>query len=179
MARSPPPRSGPCSRTTTISSWRARRSPRSCAPRPNGRVGVAAIDHRLDGVALHRLVGFGRFLRANGMAVGTGRILTYCRAAAVLDPFARADLHAAARASLVSRPEDFPRLDALFDRYFRDGLDAATPDPGAVDADAAPGPRQEARQGGDVAEEVVVSSSRWSPAGADDEPDGEAAIRLV
>ena len=58
---------------------------------------------------LDRLVGFGRFLRANGMAVGTGRILTFSRAATALDPFDRRQLHAAARASLVSRPEDFAK----------------------------------------------------------------------
>src|SRR5207237_7295595 len=79
---------------------------------------------------------FGRCLRANGMAVGTGRILTFCRAASALDPFDRSDLHAAARASLVSRPEDFGRLDALFERYFDAALSAPSGD--GTDAFGAP-----------------------------------------
>jgi len=34
---------------------------------------------------LARLVGFGRLLRQRGLPVGTGRILTFCRAVAALD----------------------------------------------------------------------------------------------
>jgi uncharacterized protein with von Willebrand factor type A (vWA) domain len=56
--------------------------------------------------ALARLVGFGRELRRLGLPVGTGRILTFCRAAAALAPLDRASLYWAGRASLISRPED-------------------------------------------------------------------------
>ena len=48
--------------------------------------------HETDGpgtAALDRLVGFGRFLRANGMNVGTGRILSFVRAAALSTPSTR------------------------------------------------------------------------------------------
>src|SRR5438477_176606 len=44
---------------------------------------------------LHRLVGFGRYLRAASLPVGTGRVLAFCRAAAALDPFDREDLRLA------------------------------------------------------------------------------------
>jgi uncharacterized protein with von Willebrand factor type A (vWA) domain len=52
------------------------------------------------------------------MPVGTVRVESFCRAAAVLDPFDRADLRLAARATLVSRHEDFDALDQAFERYF-------------------------------------------------------------
>jgi uncharacterized protein with von Willebrand factor type A (vWA) domain len=132
---------------------------------------------------LDRLVGFGRFLRANGMTVGTGRTMTFVRAAAALDPFDSAQLRAAARAALVSRPEDFPKLDALFDRYFGAGLGRG------IDADgaAAAEPDAERERGGEESAlegepEVTVgrSSVSWSPAADDEETDDEeAAIRIV
>ncbi len=129
---------------------------------------------------LDRLVGFGRFLRANGMAVGTGRILTFARAAAALDPFDRAELHAAARASLVSRPEDFPKLDGLFDRYFGAGIappNAASGEP--ADAQAA-GAADPDRQDDDLYAEAMPAASSWSSSDApDEELDEEAALRLV
>jgi uncharacterized protein len=68
------------------------------------------------------LVGFGRRLRANGLAVGTGRILNFCRAAAALVPLDRERLYWAGRTTLVARPEDFDRFDDAFHNYF-DRLD--------------------------------------------------------
>src|SRR5205814_3908890 len=81
---------------------------------------------------------------------------------------------------LVSRPEDFGRLDALFDAYFRgsirlpadDGSDAAGEAPGARRRDLGAG--QET-----VEETVGRSSARWSPVTEGEEAEGEAAIRLV
>src|SRR5207249_5583297 len=78
----------------------------------------ARIADRTGAVPLERLVGFGRYLRATGLPVGTGRILSFCRSAAVLDPLDPADLLLAARATLVSRHEDMAALDGAFDRYF-------------------------------------------------------------
>ena len=126
---------------------------------------------------LERLVGFGRFARTNGLPVGTGRILAFCRAASVLDPLDRADLHMAARATLVSRPEDFDLLDVLFDRYF-----GAAP---GVAEHTAPeqipdGPRRPGEANDEQEEPTVeLSSMRWSSAGDDEVPEGEAAIRIV
>src|SRR5205085_1360544 len=65
------------------------------------------------------LLGFGRYLRTLGLNVGTGRILNFCRAAALLDATDPKDLRMAAHATLVSRREDFDVLDGAFDRYFR------------------------------------------------------------
>jgi uncharacterized protein len=121
--------------------------------------------------AVDRLVGFGRYLRASGLSVGTGRILTFCRAAAVLDPFDREDLRWAARATLVSRPDDLESLDRAFERYF--GTVGSDETPPAV----TPFPRQRAvepdRGGG------VAVAERWSTAGADEAGEERAAIRIV
>jgi uncharacterized protein len=67
------------------------------------------------------LVGFGRRLRAEGLAVGTGRILNYCRAAAALVPLNRERLYWAGRTTLVARPEDLDRYDSAFRDYFDRG----------------------------------------------------------
>ncbi len=63
-------------------------------------------------------MGFGRHLRAQGLNVGTGRILTFVRAADALRPSTRRQLFWAGRASLVSRPEDFDLYGRAFDQYF-------------------------------------------------------------
>ena len=69
-------------------------------------------------MAVTYLVGFGRHLRAQGLNVGTGRILTFVRAADVLRPPTRRQLFLAGRASLVARPEDFDLYRKAFDEYF-------------------------------------------------------------
>ena len=55
---------------------------------------------------LERLIGFGRDLRRKGLPVGTGRIVTFCRAAGALGLVERDDVYWAGRSSLISRPED-------------------------------------------------------------------------
>lgn len=132
-----------------------------------------------DAAVLERLVGFGRYLRGSGLNVGTGRILSFCRAATVLDPFDSGDLRLAARATLVSRPEDFPPLDDAFDRYFGGGVLSEPPSAGlGADEDAqpqaqAPGPEQ-----GDLG-----VAARWSSLGSgeatNDDESEEIAIRIV
>jgi uncharacterized protein with von Willebrand factor type A (vWA) domain len=70
------------------------------------------------------LVRFGRLLRARGLPVGTGRILTFCRAAAVLAPLDRDRLYWAGRATLISRPEHVDDFDRSFNETFgRGGID--------------------------------------------------------
>jgi uncharacterized protein len=66
------------------------------------------------------LVGFGQALRAAGLSVGTGDVLSYCSAAGLLDPSDLADLYWAGRATLVRSKDDIPRYDAAFRRYFLD-----------------------------------------------------------
>src|SRR5512132_3787440 len=71
------------------------------APRPSSSVADE----------LERLVAFGRALRDEGLAVGPGRVVEFCRAAAALP--AR-DLYWAGRLTLVSRPEEIPVYDRVF-----------------------------------------------------------------
>jgi len=65
---------------------------------------------------VERLVAFGRAVRDEGLAVGPGRVLEFCRAAATLPP---EDLYWAGRLTLVSRPEEIP----VYDRVFRGVLE--------------------------------------------------------
>jgi uncharacterized protein with von Willebrand factor type A (vWA) domain len=139
-----------------------------------------AEDLGLSEAALQRLVGFGRYLRSGGLRVGPGRVLTFCRAAAALDPFDRRDLHAAARAALVSRPEDFPALDAAFARYFsgQPVVEGGGSEPGR-DGDAGARASADAVRGDAPSERTVVRAARWSSAGLEEEAEEEAAIRIV
>jgi uncharacterized protein len=126
--------------------------------------------------ALHRLIGFGRHLRSAGLPVGTGRILSFCRAATVLDPFDRTNLRLAARMTLVSRPEDFVPLDEAFDRYFGPGdLGLMLEESPQVPTSPA-GSRQSevASDGG-----RIVAAASWSPDEGLEEPEGESALRIV
>ena len=64
------------------------------------------------------LVEFGRALRAKGLAVGSGDILTYCAAMAPLDPTDLLDLYWAGRTTMVVRREDLPLYDEVFKSFF-------------------------------------------------------------
>jgi len=59
-----------------------------------------------------RLVGFARALRDEGLRVGPGRVVEFCRAAALVEP---KDLYWAGRLTLVSRRDEI----AVYDRVFR------------------------------------------------------------
>jgi uncharacterized protein with von Willebrand factor type A (vWA) domain len=61
------------------------------------------------------LTAFGRALRAEGIPVGTGRIASFCRAAALLSPD---DLYWAGRATLLGRREQVPVYDRVFSAFF-------------------------------------------------------------
>jgi uncharacterized protein with von Willebrand factor type A (vWA) domain len=69
------------------------------------------------------LTRFGRALRDEGLVVGTDRIASFCRAAALVPP---GDLYWAGRATLVARPKDIPVYDEVFLGYFGD---VAPPEP--------------------------------------------------
>ena len=60
------------------------------------------------------LIAFGRDLRARGLPVGTGRILTFVRGVAALGLTDRDAVYWAGRASLVSRREDIEAFDDAF-----------------------------------------------------------------
>jgi len=72
--------------------------------------------------ALPALAGFGRELRAAGLAVGTGQVLSFCRGLACLDPADLRDVYWSGRACLVSRHDDVPAYDAVFAGYFLGGV---------------------------------------------------------
>jgi uncharacterized protein len=79
--------------------------------------------HRDNGHILDALVGFGRALRAAGLPVGSGDVLTYCQAMAPLDPSDLLDLYWAGRTTMVSRREHIPVYDRVFRSYFLDGVE--------------------------------------------------------
>lgn len=92
------------------------------------------------------LVRFGRTLRAEGLTVGTDRIETFCRAAALLPP---EDLYWAGRAALVARREDLDVYDRVF-RSFFSGFEVRPlrpkPRPQLVPVDAVPSEESESRR---------------------------------
>ncbi|MEP7059929.1 MAG: VWA domain-containing protein [Actinomycetota bacterium] len=65
------------------------------------------------------LVGFGRELRAAGLPVGTGRVLTFIRAAAALGSTGVDDLYWAGRATLIAHPGDVGVFDRVFAGWVR------------------------------------------------------------
>ena len=101
------------------------------------------------------LVDFSRELRAAGLTVGTGDILTYCSAMMPLDPCDLLDLYWAGRTTLVSRRDDIGVYDRVFRQFFlADGAPAAhiltLPAAATAEAEAAlvmpgtePGPEQD------------------------------------
>jgi uncharacterized protein len=66
------------------------------------------------------LVDFAHKLRAAGLPVGSGDILTYCAAMAPLDPTDLTDLYWAGQTTLVTRRESVPIYDRVFRRFFLD-----------------------------------------------------------
>src|SRR5206468_10482809 len=85
------------------------------------------------------LVAFGRDLRARGLPVGTGRILTFIRAVGSLGLADRDSLYWAGRVSLVASRADLDAYDDAFEAWYRSlghesrisvDLSDALPDPG-------------------------------------------------
>ena len=73
-----------------------------------------------DAAFVELLVAFGHALRDEGMAVGSGDVLTYCAAVAALDPTDLLDLYWAGHATLVTRRDQTPVYDRVFRRFFLD-----------------------------------------------------------
>ena len=69
------------------------------------------------------LVAFAQELRAAGLAVGSGDILTYCSAMSMLDPSDLLDLYWAGRATLVTRQDSIAVYNEAFRRFFLGGAD--------------------------------------------------------
>jgi uncharacterized protein len=128
--------------------------------------------------ALERLIGFGRELRRRGLPVGTGRIVTFCRAAGTLGALDRTDLYWAGRSSLISRPEDAGAFDTAFDEWFREGIRIELDLPLELEADAAPRTQTQGIDGLVVEEDRIVAEE-WHGLEGDEEAEGEAAVRIV
>lgn len=128
--------------------------------------------------ALDHLVGFGRLLRSKGLDIGTGRILTFCRAVSAVDPTDREQLYWAGRACLVSRPDDRVAYDSAFGEWFlgRDELRIELGLPIPEEALAAAG-RELAEHAPAIVEQDVAGA--WRSADDDEEPEEETALRIV
>ena len=126
---------------------------------------------------LERLIGFGRDLRRRGLPVGTGRIVTFCRAAGALGLVERDDVYWAGRSSLISRPEDVEAFDEAFAAWFGTGFRLRLPMPGSPpDVDAT---REDERAlEGDSLDDRVLARE-WHELEEDALTDGEASIRIV
>ncbi len=70
------------------------------------------------------LVAFADELRGEGLAVGSGDVLSYCAAMAPLDPTDLLDLYWAGRTTMVTRRDQIPVYDRVFKRFFLDEVDA-------------------------------------------------------
>jgi uncharacterized protein len=130
------------------------------------------------------LVALGRSLRRRGLPVGSGRVLTFCRAVASLGLVDRDSLYWAGRVSMVARREDLPVYEEAFDQWYRSlgsgggGLRIELNLPNAQDLERS---IEWGDEPDDLEIRVGTSSAQWRPAADDEEPvpGEEAAIRLV
>ena len=127
------------------------------------------------------LVALGRDLRAKGLPVGTGRILTFVRGVAAIGLTDRTSLYWTARSTMVASRADLDTFDATFEAWFR-SLRLDEGDDLSFEFDLPPDP--EALEPGDGAlpeVEGVSTASTWHHADEDAEPEeGEdPALRLV
>jgi uncharacterized protein len=130
---------------------------------------------------LSPLVALGRDLRAKGLPVGTGRILTFVRGVGAIGLTDRTSLYWTARSTMVASRADLDTFDATFDAWFR-SLRLDEGDELSFEFDLPPDP--EALEPGDdmVADvEGMSAASAWHHAEEDEQPEeGEdSALRLV
>lgn len=127
------------------------------------------------------LVGLGRDLRARGLPVGTGRILTFCRAVAALGLTDRDSLYWAGRASMIGRKEDFEAYDGAFEAWYRSlGAEGAL----RIELTIPGGDAQRSIDWGDKPENLEIqlgtTAASWRGAGDEEpEPGDETAIRIL
>jgi uncharacterized protein with von Willebrand factor type A (vWA) domain len=86
----------------------------------NGASRINNADRVSADIAMGNLLRFGRRLRTAGMTIGSGQILGFLDALAAIDVSRRDDVHAAARATLLTRPEHRALFDSEFRRFWRD-----------------------------------------------------------
>jgi hypothetical protein len=68
---------------------------------------------------LANLLVLGRDLRAAGLPIGSGQVLSLVEAVAAVDPRRKDDFYAAAKTTLVTGPDQIPVFDAIFDQYWQ------------------------------------------------------------
>ena len=135
------------------------------------------------GGPLPLLIAFGRDLRARGLPVGTGRILTFVRAVSALGLTDRDSLYWAGRSSMVARRDDLEVYDDAFGEWYRSlrstddlriELNLPTAQPEGDDA-------VWGEQPDDLEVRVGQTAAEWRGADEDDEvdPDEESSIRIV
>ena len=131
--------------------------------------------------ALASLVAFGRELRARGLPVGTGRILTFLRAVVVLGLTDRTSVYWAGRVSMIGRREDLPAYDLAFEDWYR----SMRPEGELrIELDL-PSLARPGMDWGDPPADLEVragtTAAEWHGLGDGDEPEPgeEAAIRIV
>jgi uncharacterized protein len=132
--------------------------------------------------ALASLVAFGRELRARGVPVGTGRILTFLRAVVVLGLTDRDSLYWAGRVSMIGRREDLEAYDLAFEDWYRSmrpeaelSIELDLPSLARRGIDWGDQPDDlEVRAGTTAAEWHGIDEGDESP-----EPEEETAIRIV
>jgi len=126
------------------------------------------------------LVAFGRDLRARGLPVGTGRILTFLRAVGSLGLADRDSLYWAGRVSLIASRADLDAYDEAFEEWYRTlgplpqrSIDLTLPE-------IPQGPLS-AGDDGDLVAEAGRTAGSWRAAADDDEPEPgeESSIRIV
>lgn len=108
-----------------------------------GTATTRATASREPGPVLRLLVRFGRELRAAGLAVGSGDLISFAAAMTELDPSDLADLYWAGRAVLISRRDDIAVYNRVFRQFFLDEQDEvaevlrlnAEPEPGESQAE--------------------------------------------
>jgi hypothetical protein len=130
------------------------------------------------------LIAFARDLRARGLPVGTGRVLTFCRAVAALGLVDRDALYWAGRASMIARKEDIEAYDEAFDAWYRSmgaagELRIELSIPGGPEDDGEP---EWGEQPVDIEVTVGSIAAEWHGMGDDEDDDGsdeEASIRIV
>ena len=126
-------------------------------------------------------VALGRDLRAKGLPVGTGRILTFVRGVAAIGLSDRTSLYWTARSTMVASRADLDTFDATFDAWFR-SLRLDEGDELSFEFDLPPDP--EALEPGDNAladVEGMGAAATWHHAEEDEEPEegDDSALRLV
>src|SRR5512132_2894808 len=131
-----------------------------------------------DDAPLAPLVAFGRDLRARGLPVGTGRIVTFLRAVASLGLADRDSLYWAGRVSLVASRADLDAYDAAFDAWYRSlapsgselTIELTLPTEHPAFGDEPDGLQTEGAR----------AARAWRAAADDDEPErgGESSIRI-